>query len=275
MSYFVDVHTHLTHEDFGSDWREVLARAEKAGLAAVVVNGLEPNSNRQILSWAKDFPLIKPALGIYPLDAVNDIIPQGFPFVVEKFDVQAEIAFIRSQAMSGSLAAIGECGLDAHYLDESFLPHQEKVFEALIGVALEADLPIIIHTRKAEVRAGEILAAHGVKKVNFHCFGGRTNLAQKYAEQFGWWFSIPANCTVNEAFQKMLRTLPPEKVLTETDAPYLSPVKGTRNESANVVGTVAMFAKLRGWTNEVAKERVWKNYQTLFGNLNSIGRRHP
>ena len=264
MSFFVDVHTHLTHEDFAQDWQQVLSRAVTAGLGAIVVNGLEPVSNRQILAWAKTYPVIRPAIGIYPLDAINDRLPADFPFPVAPFDVDAEIAFIREQAAAGHLAAVGECGLDAYYLPVEYLPAQERVFEALIDIAMTYDLPIIIHTRKAEQRAGEILAHLGAKKVNFHCFGGRTALAQRYAEQNGWWFSIPANCTVNEAFQKMLRMLPPEKILTETDAPYLGPVKGQRNEPANVVGTIGMLAKLRGWSNDQAKENVWKNFQTLY-----------
>lgn len=267
MSYFVDVHTHLTHERFSEDWQTVISTAEESGLGAIVVNGLEPLSNRKILEWSKRFPIIKPALGIYPLDAVNDLIPAEFPFPVPRFDVEAEIEFIRSQAVAGRLAAIGECGLDGFYLDQTYLPAQEKVFEKLIGIAMEADIPLIIHTRKAEQRAGEILAAHGVKKVNFHCFGGRSNLALKYAEQNGWWFSIPANCTVNEAFQKMLRILPPDKILTETDAPYLSPVKGERNEPKNVAVTIDMLARLRGWSVDQAKEQVWDNYSLLFSHL--------
>lgn len=266
-SFFVDVHTHLTHEDFKHDWQDVLDRALHCGLAAIVVNGLEPRSNRQILEWAKSYPFILPALGVYPLDAVNDVIPTDFPFEVAKFDVKEELKFIRKEALAGRVSAIGECGLDSYYLDQSYLGAQEKVFEELIGIALEANLPLIIHTRKAEQRSGEILAAHGVKRVNFHCFGGRTTLAKRYAEENGWWFSIPANCTVNEAFQKMLKTLPPERLLTETDAPYLSPVKGTRNEPRNVVGTVEMLARLRGWDVDKAKDQICQNFRELFSHL--------
>jgi TatD DNase family protein len=261
---FVDVHTHLTHEKFLTDWTEVLQRAQDVGIGSVVINGLEPNSNRKILEWSKTNPIIKAALGIYPLDAVNDIIPDSFPFEVPKFCVDSELRFIRKMAMDGEISAIGECGLDAYYLDDSYLPQQERVFIELIGIALESNLPLIIHTRKAEVRAGEILAAHGVKKVNFHCFGGKASLAQRYAEKEGWWFSIPANCTVNEGFQKMMRVLPMERILTETDAPYLPPRKGERNEPANVVGTVKLLASIRGCEFEFAKAQVWKNYLDLF-----------
>jgi TatD DNase family protein len=265
MSFYVDVHTHLTHENFASDVGDVISRAEAAGLGAVVVNGLEPVSNRMILDMAVHNKIIRSALGIYPLDAVCHQIPKDFPFEVPVFDVKEEIQFIREQARQGRLTAIGECGLDGYYLGQEYLAGQELVFESLIGVALEFDLPLVIHTRKCERRAGEILAVLGAKKVNFHCFGGRANMAKEFAETFGWYFSIPANCTVNEGFQKMLKILPLERILTETDAPYLSPVKGERNEPKNVVGTVSLLAQIRGLTEEAAKGHVYENYKRLFG----------
>ena len=85
------------------------------------------------------------------------------------------------------------------------------------------------------------------------------------AENDGWYFSIPANARTNTAFSWMLRTLPAERILTETDAPYLGPVRGERNEPANVVGTVECLAELRGWTVEQARDQVYRNYRALFG----------
>lgn len=261
---YVDVHTHLTHEKFSDDWREVIRSAEAAGLGAIVVNGLEPVSNRKILAMAKEFSVVKPALGIYPIDAVNHLLPLDFKLTVTRFDVDQEIAFIREQALAGSLHAVGECGLDGYWLTQETFAEQERVFRALIAVAQEADLPIIIHTRKLEERAGEILAEMQIKRVNFHCFGGKTKLAQRFAEQNGWYFSIPANAVVNEAFQKMLSNLPIDQILTETDAPYLGPVKGERNAPANVTGTIRLLAKLRNQTEEQARSQVWQNYLRLF-----------
>jgi TatD DNase family protein len=261
---YVDVHTHLTHDKFQSDWEQVTATAVKAGLGAIVVNGLEPDSNRLILDMARRYPVIKPALGIYPVEAVNHLLPETFSLAVARFDVDQEIAFIREQAMAGNIHAIGECGLDGYWLSQETFAEQERVFRALISVAIDADLPLIIHTRKLEQRAGEILAEMGVKRVDFHCFGGKVKLAQRYAEQFGWYFSIPANAPVNEAFKKMLETLPIDLILTETDAPYLAPQRGERNEPANVTGTVALLAGLRGMSEDAARDQVWRNYQRLF-----------
>ncbi|MEY4631374.1 MAG: hypothetical protein RIQ81_1494 [Pseudomonadota bacterium] len=262
---FCDVHTHLTHERFRDDQKEVIARAIEAGLGAIVCNGLNPASNREIMVLAGEYPEIKPALGIYPTDAVNGMLPADYPWRIDRFDVDEEIAFIRESAAAKEIIAIGECGLDGHLVGEETFPGQEKVFEALVAVAIEHDLPVIVHSRKREVRCAEILAAAGARKVDFHCFGGKTRHAQKWAEEHGWYFSIPANARVSESFRKMLSSLPADRILTETDAPYMGPVRGERNEPANVTGTVAFLGELRGWSEEEAKARVWQNYCDLFG----------
>ncbi len=263
MSY-VDVHTHLTHERFRDDLEAVVDRAREAGVTDMVVNGLEPASNRRVLELATAFLEVKPALGIYPVNAVCDRLPSSLPFEVPVFDVDEEIAFIRDQAKSGSLAAIGECGLDGHWLDRSTFKRQEQVFEAFLEIAMDQDLPLILHTRCLEERSIEILRHYRPEKVDFHCFGGKTRLAEEVAERYQWWFSIPANARKNTSFTRMLKMLPPERILTETDAPYLGPLRGERNEPANVVGTVEYLAELRGWPLEQAREQVWRNYRELF-----------
>ncbi len=261
---YVDVHTHLTHARFSSDKEAAIQRAIDAGLGAIVVNGLEPKSNREILALADRYPQIVPALGIYPVDAVCDQLPSDFPFPVPQFNVNDEIAFIEESAKQGKIKAIGECGLDGHWLSEETFKRQEEVFEALIDIAKKYDLPLIIHTRKLEKRAAEILVHHQVEKVDFHCFGGKTKFALKWAADHGWWFSIPTNASLNQAFAKLLTKLPAECILTETDAPYLGPVKGERNEPANVVGTIELMASLRSTTVEEARNIVWQNYKKLF-----------
>ena len=192
MSFFVDVHCHLTHKDFEHDVKSVIKRSRESGLGALVVNGLEPVSNRMILDWAKEEPLIKPSLGIYPIDAVNPFLPQDFPIKIKAFDVQRELDFIKKKAEEGSLCAIGECGLDGYWLSKETFSAQEKVFSYLLDVAKQNDLPVIIHSRKLEKRAFEMVEASGNQKVVFHCYGGKTKLALSYAEKYGWCFSIPA-----------------------------------------------------------------------------------
>ena len=260
---YVDVHTHLTHRKFGNDADGAVTRARAAGLGAIVVNGLEPGSNRTILEMARRHDIVRPALGIYPVDAVCNLLPENFTLEVACFDVDAEVAHIEEHAAAGNLAAIGECGLDGHWVGKETFAEQERVFEALVDVAMRNRLPVIIHSRKRETRAAEILRHLGAKFVDFHCYGGKVKNALRWAREDGWWFSIPANARRSEAFTKMLRELPEERILTETDAPYLSPEPGTRNEPANVVGTVAYLAELRGWSVDHARDLIWTNYQTL------------
>jgi TatD DNase family protein len=261
----VDVHTHLTHERFSGEVDATVERALRAGLGAILVNGLEPRSNRAILEMAQRHAVVEPALGIYPIDAVCTQLPEDFTLAVERFDVDAEIDFIAEAAAQGRLRAVGECGLDGHWVGEETFAEQERVFERLVEVAMRHDLPVIIHTRKREVRAAEILRHMGATRVDFHCFGGRVKHALRWANEDGWWFSIPANARRNEAFGKMLRELPAERILTETDAPYMSPQPGQRSEPAAVVQTVQYLAELRDWSVEQARERVWQNYCSLVG----------
>ena len=260
---YVDVHTHLTHEKFNEDLDAVIQRAIAAGLQAMVVNGLEPTSNRQILDLAEKHKQIVPALGIYPIDAINGLVAD-LPFPVAKFDVDQEIDFIAKKASEGAVKAIGECGLDGYWVGEETFAEQERVFLRLIEVSCSNDIPLIIHTRKLERRSIEILEHHKVNKVNFHCFGGKVKLALKAAETNGWYFSIPANARKNQAFTKLLSHLPTDSILTETDAPFLAPESGHRNEPMNVTGTVKYLAELRSWSVEQAKECIWNNYKTLF-----------
>ena len=260
---FVDVHTHLCHQKFQSDLSLVIERGEQAGLAAIVSNGLNPRSNRLVLELSKKYSVVKAALGIYPIDAVADMA-QELPFKVDIFCVNEELQFIEEQASTGNITALGECGLDGHWLGEETFNAQEKVFERFIELSLRFDLPLIIHTRKREKRAIEILSHHGAKKVNFHCYGGRTKWALKAASDHGWYFSIPANARRSESFTKLLKELDHDRILTETDAPYLPPEPGTRNEPCMVPGTIGYMAELRGLSLTDAEQQVWNNYQALF-----------
>lgn len=266
MTGFVDVHCHLTHKRYETDLNVVIQRAEKAGVKSIVCNGLEPISNRQTLELAEKYPTVKPALGIYPINALQKKRPK-LDHDLPTFNVEEEIKFIAEQAKNRKIIAIGECGLDGYWVDQDYFPEQEEVFLQLLEIAMNNDIPVIVHSRKMDKRMIEILHHHKANKVDFHCFGGKTKLAQKAAEAEGtenWCFSIPANSHNNEAFAKMLRTLPIEKILTETDSPYLAPVRGERNEPVNVIGTIEHFAGLRELDLEEVKKKVWQNYMRLF-----------
>lgn len=253
--FYSDVHCHLTDRRFADDLDTVIERAESAGLKYIVVNGLEQQTNRQVLAMADKYQIVQPALGIYPTEALDS---------VANFSVADELTFIDQQAKEKKLFAVGECGLDAHLVGDETFAEQEQVFEQLCNIALTNDLPLIVHSRKREQRVAEIVIAHGLKRVNFHCFSGRVKLAQRLADDHGYWFSIPANSRVNSGFQRMMELLPIERILTETDAPYLAPIRGDRNEPRNVVLTVQHLAEIRNLNIEAAAVQLGKNFNELF-----------
>lgn len=260
---FVDVHTHLTHEKFAADLPQVVDRARAAGVTHIVTNGTDGPDNRRVLETAACYPEILPALGIYPVDAIaNEILAGGheLPWEQQPLDVDAELAFIEDHAEQA--AAIGECGLDAHWVPD-YMARQEEVFNALIEIARAHDLPLIVHSRRAEAETFAVLQRAGATRVDFHCFGGKFNLARALCEA-GYYCSIPANVGKNQLFQKMARELPLDRLLTETDAPYLAPERGTRNEPANVPGTVAAIAEIRDLPVSKVERAIEENFRRLF-----------
>ncbi|MFO0748316.1 MAG: TatD family hydrolase [Myxococcota bacterium] len=261
---YVDVHAHLVHASFVGDEDAAAERAAAAGVERVIVNGLEPISNRKVLELCARHPNLLPACGIYPVDAIARVIDRAtWTHSWEPpapFDTDAEVDWIASVA--DRLAAIGECGLDLHW-DTTHLAEQERVLRRLVEVALAADKPLILHTRKAEERTLAILVEMGVKRADFHCFGGKLKLAQKVAEA-GYHLSIPPVVVRAEAFQRMVEKLPLESLLTETDCPYMGPVPNERNEPANVPIGVATMARLRRLSVEAMAAALRANFTTLF-----------
>ena len=179
---YVDVHAHLFHEDFKGEEDAIVEKCANFGLEYIICNGLEPISNRKVLDMSARNPLVLPALGIYPLDAACQVLEKGVNWnhdfePPEKFDIQAEIDFIDSLASEKKIVAVGECGLDKHYVTDAVsMAEQERVLRLLMRVAKKHDIPIILHTRKAEARTLELLLEEGVKKADFHCFCGKVYL---------------------------------------------------------------------------------------------------
>ena len=262
---YVDVHAHLIHPKFAGREDAVAERAAEAGLDYVIVNGLEPKSNRAVLELCRRHDHLLPALGIYPVDAVAghiDAASWEYDFPPPKaFDVDAEFDFIDSVA--DELIAVGECGLDQYWVKDQ-PAEQERVFRRLCQVAKKHDLPVIIHTRKAEARAFEILQEEAVEKADFHCYGGKLKLAKRIANA-GYFLSIPPVVVRAESFQQMTRALPIGSLLTETDCPYMGPDRGKTNEPANVPRGVAAMAEARGISEPEMAAAIRENFRRLFG----------
>lgn len=260
-----DVHAHLTHPKLLPRVDELLAHARAAGLTSVISNGLNPEDNEAVRELARRDPLVKPAFGLYPVDAVLPELRElgvDYPREVEH-EARAEEAIAWVRAHVDEAFAVGEIGLDGYWVPEALWARQEEAFRALVSLALEADKPIIIHTRKRERRALEILEEMGVRRVNFHCFGGKVKLARAIAEA-GHYLSIPANARRSESFSRMLETLPRDKLLLETDCPYLAPDREHDSEPANVSNTLAYAAQLWGVSETDAQAQLEDNFSALF-----------
>lgn len=266
MSY-VDVHTHLFHEKFNGEGDDAARRAADAGVEVIIVNGLEPRTNRETLAMASRHDHVFAAIGVYPVDASVAAIDAdnwahgwGPP---THFDVDAEIDWIADNLHLA--VAIGECGLDRHWVDdEAVRAEQERVLRRLCVLSNETGKPLILHTRKAEQRTFEILQEERVVKADFHCFSGKSVLGAKIAEA-GYYLSIPPIIERSKSFQSLARSVPLDRLLTETDAPYMSADRGQRNEPANVVRGVAAIAAARGESIEVVRDAIRANTHALFG----------
>jgi TatD DNase family protein len=266
-----DVHAHLTHSDLADRLDDVMARAAAQGVTTIVSNGLNPSDNESVRALAERFPgrtnepRVQPAFGFYPVDTVlteMDAMGVDYPRDAPLVSAEEGVAWVRAHA--DEAIAIGEIGLDGYWVPESLWPKQEQVFRELVSIALDAHKPIIIHTRKRERRALEILLEMGATRVNWHCFGGRVKLAREIAER-GHWLSIPANARRNEAFTRMLETLPRDKILLETDCPYLGPEAGVKSEPAHVRGTMEFAKELWKVSEAEVIARMSENFTNLFG----------
>jgi len=261
-----DVHAHLTHPRLRADEAAILDRAAVAGVTTIVSNGLNPSDNQAVLDLAARAPIVRPALGLYPVDAVlPEMLALGIDYEREDTPLvpgDDAVAWVCDNV--DSAYAIGEIGLDGYWVPEDLWELQERHFRALVRLAIRADKAMIIHTRKRERRALEVLIEEGATRVDWHCFGGKLKLARQIAEA-GHRLSIPANVRKSESFTRMVQTLPRDQILLETDCPYLGPERGVRNEPANVAGTAAFIAEQWREPERFVHERLAENFRALFG----------
>jgi TatD DNase family protein len=249
----IDSHAHIYYRDYVGDFDEMLQRAADAGVGAILVVGTDLESSRETVALAEKYPQLYAAVGIHPHDAGR---------VTEAcYDV------IRTLALSSSkVVAIGEIGLD-FYRDRSPRDQQEQVFRRLLRLAAELDKPVIMHDRDAHERMLTILREESVRRGVLHCFSGDAVMAAE-AISMGLYISIPGTITYasNEALRDVVRTVSLDRMLVETDCPYLTPLphRGTRNEPSYIRLTAEKVAEVKGLTLDDVARITTKNVADLF-----------
>jgi TatD DNase family protein len=247
----IDSHTHLDLCEPPDT--ELVAAAERAGVSRIVTVGIDGSSCRAALRAAESFPQVYAAVGRHPNAA------RGFD--------DADLVELRALAAHERCVAIGETGLD-FYRDGSPRPDQERAFAAQIALASETDKPVVIHSRAAEEETLSQLAAEARGcSVVLHCFSMPERLEECLDR--GYTVSLAGNVTYKNAsdLAAAAKRVPPDRLLVETDAPFLSPqaVRKHRNQPAFVAHTVAFLAELRGVSVGELGAAVERNAARVFG----------
>lgn len=262
----IDVHCHLSFDRFKEDLNEVVKRAKDSGVNFIISSGVGPKTNREVLELSKKYKgIVFCSFGIYPVDAVAKMIKTPSDDVardIEIFDVDSELKWIEEHKLD--MVAIGEVGLDYKMVvEEDARASQRDIFRKIIRLAKKINKPLVIHSRNGEEDVLKILKEENFNKVVMHCFSGKKRLIKEGIEQ-GLYFSVPPVITRLEHFKTLVSLVPIEQILTETDAPYLSPVAGTRNEPANVKFSIEEIAKIKNLPDKDVADQIYKNAKTLF-----------
>jgi TatD DNase family protein len=232
----IDTHCHLTFEGLSEDVAAVIERSRAAGVVGWITVGTDPEHNQKAVELANRFENMYAAIGIHPHDART---------------VTADtLEELRALAQHKKIVAIGETGLDYHY---NFSPHDEQksVFAEQLKIAAELELPVIIHCREAFEETIEILEQFkDAKKAVFHCFSGEASQAKIILDK-GFYISFTGVITFKnaEAIREAARVVPMDRMMVETDCPYMSPEpmrKQKINEPALMVHTAKCLAELKG-----------------------------
>ena len=276
---FVDSHCHIDGVEYDADRDDEISRARDAGVGTMLIVGTgDPHSGafERAVELAEKHTDIYAAVGVHPHDA-------------KLFDGRAEQRLLDLAKQSQRVIAWGEIGLDYHY-DHSPRDVQRKVFERQLRLARSLNLPVVIHSREADddtiaILGEEMSGGTGVSPVNhaedarataklnerggvLHCFGGSLEMATS-AIALGFFISFAGNLTFKKAadLREIARQLPLDRLLIETDCPYLTPVpfRGKRNEPARVLETARCLAELHGKELGEIGHITSENFGKLFG----------
>ncbi len=254
MAFLIDSHAHLIDRAYRRDSTEVIQRALDTGVKLIINLGYDMKTSLRAVEMAERYPFMYACAGVHPHEAKR--VPTGY------------LDQLRELARKKKIVAVGEIGLD-YYRDLSPRKKQQEVFREQLKLAQEVSLPVIIHDREAhqEVLAVVREEQGGENSGIFHCFSGDWEMAEECID-LGFYISIagPVTFKNSRSLQEVAQKTPLERILVETDCPYLTPVpyRGKRNEPAYVKYTVEKIAALRGMKWEEFAMAVYENTKRLF-----------
>lgn len=248
----IDTHAHLQWQDYKDDFEKVLENAKKADVGLILNVGTTVKTSQEAIQIAERYDSIFSTVGIHPHDS--------------KEADAASISTLKEFAKHPKVMAIGEIGLDFFY-EHSPKEKQIEIFEKQLGIAKELNLPVSIHCRDAFSASFVSLKKLNIKRGVFHCFTG-TEEEAKEAVALNFYISISGIVTFKKStsLQEVVKTIPIERLLIETDCPFLAPepYRGKRNEPAYVVETARKVAALKNLPLETVAEITTRNAKALF-----------
>ena len=249
-----DTHAHYDSSAFNPDREAVIAALPEAGVALVVDPGCDLPSSRAALALAEQFPHVYAAVGIHPEDCA------GY--------TDADLETLRALCRHEKAVAIGEIGLDYYWAENPPREFQQQVFRRQLELALELDMPVIIHDREAHGDCLEIVKEYPGLRGVFHCFSGSPEMAAELLKR-GWYLGFDGPITYKNAKRapEVAAVTPLDRILVETDAPYMTPVpfRGKRNDSRYLPYVIEKLAEWKGVTPQEMTEATFANGKRLFG----------
>ncbi|GKU85031.1 TatD family hydrolase [Niallia sp. NCCP-28] len=250
-----DTHTHLNAEQFEDDLEATIQRALDAGMEKMIVVGFDRPTIEKAMELIDKYSFLYASIGWHPVDAVDM--------------TEEDLVWIEELAKHPKVVALGEMGLDYHW-DKSPKDIQKQVFRKQIQLAKKVKLPIIIHNREATADIVEILREEEAKEVGgiMHCYGGSVETAKECIEM-NFYISLGGTVTFKNAKKpkEVAASIPLEKLLIETDCPYLAPTpyRGKRNEPSYVQLVAEEIAEIKGISYEEVAKKTTENAKKLFG----------
>ena len=249
-----DTHAHYDSGGFNADRDEVLASLPAAGVGLVVDPGCDVESSRAAVELAEKYPHVYAAVGIHPGDCDGC--------------TDADFAAIRELAKRPKVVAIGEIGLDYYWKDNAPRDFQIAVFRRQLELALELDLPVIVHDREAHGDCLAVVLDYPALRGVFHCYSGSPEMAEELLKR-GWYLGFDGPITYKNARRspEVVAVTPLDRILIETDAPYLTPepFRGKRNDSTKLTYVVEKLAEWKGITPAEMERITGENGRRLFG----------